>query len=245
MSATENALEFGRETLEKVGLIGEILSQPLSLAEGFFDYFVEDDSKLYVFDKNNRSIIEIDDLATNNDYYVNGIMNATKDIEGYYKDENGNFINENTVVRYNPTSGLSGDLMESTLGKLLNWNSVTAQLGSMNRIVVDDLIQRQNIPNVDNKFHSQGTIIGTGAMNILNSQQIILNDTQTTRAVGPAVYQSTWENTAKQISNNVEYKHGDNDGVRKVTSPRTIIDPAVGMYNLITNIKAHNVSNYE
>jgi predicted secreted hydrolase len=149
------------------------------------------------------------------------------------------------VIRYNPTSGFSGDLMESTFGKLLNWNSTTAQLGSMNKIVADDLAQRQNMTDAENKFHSQGTIIGTGAINILNSQQIILNDTQVTRAVGPAVYQSTWKNTAEQISNNVEYDHKDSDGVRKTTSPRTIIDPFVGIFNLITNPGAHNVSNYK
>ena len=47
----EEAAEFGRENLEDKTIIGTVLSQPFSAIEGFLDYFVENDSELYIYNK--------------------------------------------------------------------------------------------------------------------------------------------------------------------------------------------------
>lgn len=214
------------------------MSQPFSTVEGFLDYFVENDSYILLNGERIDNPTE-EQIKQAKDYYVNGIDNDENTIKNY------SLEHPDQLVRYNPTSGITGDLMESGLGKLLNWNGLTAQLGAMNRIVANDLIIRMNNENSINKFHSQGTIIGTGAMSILDLQGIQLTDSQLMRAVGPAVYETMWNYKAGQIANNSKYDHDDKDGVRDVTSPRTPIHILIGLYNLITNMDKHNVGNYE
>lgn len=257
MVGTEEIAEFGRETLEKIPGTGLIVSQPFSVVEGFFDYFVENDSYILIDGKKIYNPTE-EQIRQAKNYYVNGINNDEKYIEAHSKDH------PDQVVRYNPTSGVSGDLVESTLGKLFNWNGLTAQLGSMNRVVANDLTIRKDFRITENKFHSQGTIIGTGALNILNWNNVELDRTQIIRAVGPAVYETEWNKSASKVTipttfviskdsplgksgdvlyKNIKYDHDDQDGVRDVTSPRTHVHLFKGIYNLITNMDKHNVSN--
>ena len=122
------------------------------------------------------------------------------------------------------------------------------------------------IKMINNDFHSQGTIIGTGAFNILSNRGVEINNTQKINAYGPAVYQSTWEKTASKITtptrfviskdsplgepgstlySNINYTHDENDGVRKITAPRTSWDPFVGIYNMITTPERHSIGNYK
>ena len=257
MVGTEEIAEFGRETLEKIPGTGLIVSQPFSVVEGFFDYFVENDSYILIDGKKIYNPTE-EQIRQAKNYYVNGINNDEKYIEAHSKDH------PDQVVRYNPTSGVSGDLVELTLGKLFNWNGLTAQLGSMNRVVANDLTIRKDFRITENKFHSQGTIIGTGALNILNWNNVELDRTQIIRAVGPAVYETEWNKSASKVTipttfviskdsplgksgdvlyKNIKYDHDDQDGVRDVTSPRTHVHLFKGIYNLITNMDKHNVSN--
>lgn len=257
MVGTEEIAEFGRETLEKIPGTGLIVSQPFSVVEGFFDYFVENDSYILIDGKKIYNPTE-EQIRQAKNYYVNGINNDEKYIEAHSKDH------PDQVVRYNPTSGVSGDLVESTLGKLFNWNGLTAQLGSMNRVIANDLTIRKDFRITENKFHSQGTIIGTGALNILNWNNVELDRTQIIRAVGPAVYETEWNKSASKVTipttfviskdsplgksgdvlyKNIKYDHDDQDGVRDVISPRTHVHLFKGIYNLITNMNKHNVSN--
>ena len=135
---------------------------------------------------------------------------------------------------------------------------------AMNRLVAKDLEMRKDNKDSVNTFHSQGTIIGTGALNILNWNNIGLDRTQIVRAVGPAVYETEWDKSASKVTipttfviskdsplgksgdvlyKNIKYDHDDQDGVRDVTSPRTPVHLFKGIYNLITNMDKHNVSN--
>jgi hypothetical protein len=132
----------------------------------------------------------------------------------------------------------------------------------MNKIVANDLSQRSDIYS-KNEFHSQGTIIGVGAMQILSNQGVQLNYSQSMNAMGPAVYKTSWDNAVNNISgiaytsstnnlNNLDtqlktqsnYNWNPNDGVRQVTAPRNPIEPAIGVWNLIFNIKEHGIDSY-
>ncbi|MDR0675856.1 MAG: hemagglutinin repeat-containing protein, partial [Elusimicrobiota bacterium] len=246
--ATEETLEFGRETIEKgtellkledgdnkdskynmtISLLGTGISQVFSAPEGFLDYFIENDSKLIVNGK------ETDDAKSAKDYYVNGIMNKREDVDVVSTEKDA-------VVRYNPTSGFLGDLLESGLGKIFNGNGITAYLGSMNRIVAGDLAQRSDMEGVNNSFHSQGTIIGVGAMNILSSQGVTLDSSQIMWAVGPAVAKSTWENTANEVlvDGNIRYYQTPGDYVRIVTTPTEILSSYKGT-DINSSYDGHN-----
>ena len=275
MSATEEILETTRETIDKgVKLIGEnkatetisqIITAPVSAGEGFFDFFVENDSKLYVYDEK-TGIRETNDPTEAQNYYTNGIMNNTESIEEFLK------RNPDYVARYGTSSGAAGDIVRAGLGKLLNWNGLTAQLGAESRNIANDLTARQNMEYSQNDFHSRGTINGIGAMNILNYNGIQLNKTQVINADGPAVYETIWNNASRnviqervfvaandsnlgkngeftpagtKIGGNINYNHDDKDGVRKMTAPRTPWDPFVGIYNMITTPERHSIGNYK
>lgn len=137
---------------------------------------------------------------------------------------------------------------------------------AMNRLVAKDLEMRKDNKDSVNTFHSQGTIIGTGAFDILRDKNIRLNDDQTIKAVGPAAYKTNWDNGASQIitprytiiskdsplgkpgtviDSNIQYKHHENDDVRDVTAPRTPTHLFIGIYNLIFHIDQHGVDSYK
>ena len=139
-------------------------------------------------------------------------------------------------------------------------------MNTMNRYVAKDLEMRKDNKDSINTFHSQGTIIGTGAFDILRDRGVKLNGTQEIKAVGPAVYKTNWDNGASQIitprytviskdsplgkpgtviDSNIQYKHHDNDGVRDVTAPRTPTHFLQGVWNLIFHIDQHGVDSYK
>ena len=271
MSEAEEIAEFGREKLEKIpGGVGFVASQPFSAVEGFFDYFVENDSKAYVYDKDHDTgkiaIKETNDIKSKKHYYTNGIMNTIEDVEKFL------INNQDYVVRYGTNSGATGDLIRAGFGKLFNWNELTAQLGAESRTIANDLTIRKDNQYSQNDFHSRGTINGVGAMNILARNGVKLDKTQSINANGPAVYEKTWNNASKniiqervfvtandsnlgkngkftptgtKIGGNINYNHDKKDGVRKITSPRTPWDPFVGIYNMITTPEKHNIGNYK
>ena len=155
-----------------------------------------------------------------------------------------------------------------------NYNTININndMITMNRYVVKDLETRKDNQYSQNDFHSRGTINGVGAMNILARNGVKLDKTQSINANGPAVYERTWNNASKniiqervfvtandsnlgkngkftptgtKIGGNINYNHDKKDGVRKITSPRTPWDPFVGIYNMITTPKKHNIGNYK
>ena len=136
----------------------------------------------------------------------------------------------------------------------------------MNRYVAKDLEMRKDNKDSINTFHSQGTIIGTGVFDILSDRGVKLNNSQTIKAVGPAVYKTNWDNGASQIItprytviskdsplgkpgsviySNIQYHHNEKDGVRQFTAPRNLIDPFKGAWNLIFHIDQHGVDHYK
>ena len=136
----------------------------------------------------------------------------------------------------------------------------------INKIVENDLTIRKDNKNSKNTFHSQGTIIGTGASDILKDNNIKLDNSQEIKAVGPAVYETNWVNGASQIitprytiiskdsplgtpgtviDSNIKYKHHENDGVRDATAPRSPYHFVKGVWNLIFHIDQHGVDSYK
>ena len=110
----------------------------------------------------------------------------------------------------------------------------------MNRTIANDLTIEKDMQNSNNTFHSQGTIIGTGGMNIASDNGVKLNQTQTINAVGPAVYEDTWYNTAKNILTNynseekkINYEWIKGDPVRPATSPNNPLDFIGGAWSAI------------
>ena len=106
----------------------------------------------------------------------------------------------------------------------------------------------------------------------MKDKGVRLDNSQTIRVDGPAVYETNWYNEAKQIiierkfvaandsnlgkggkftpagtkiGGNINYNHDDKDGVRKMTAPRTTWDPFVGIYNMITTPERHSIANYK
>ena len=47
------------------------------------------------------------------------------------------------------------------------------------------------------------------------------------------------------LYSNINYTHDENDGVRKMTAPKTLWDPFVGIYNMFMTPEKHNISNYK
>ena len=130
----------------------------------------------------------------------------------------------------------------------------------VNKIVVDVFVDRQDNQNSENKFHSQGTIIGTGSMNILSRNSVKLNDTQSVIAVGPAVSRYMRIKTVSDVSNkaltsstndlnnidtkksiiNTKYVHDKNDIVRKITTLDMIFSSYKGENGSLTNPNANS-----
>ena len=107
----------------------------------------------------------------------------------------------------------------------------------MNRIAKEDMLDRKDIPNAVNLYHSQGTIIAKGAMQIYaneNGSDNQINQTQKFVAVGPAVLKSDWENSigdlGLDISANALYRHDNQDPVRYLSAPSNAINQIVGLF---------------
>ena len=220
----QNALliDLASETLGEVPLVGGITRNVVtSIPEGILDYFYEDDSRVY--DRNGNIVSATS--ATN--YLVNGVMN---DKEGVMATLNEKGVD--AVVRHNPTSGALGDLIESGLGKTLG--RVLPGTNKVATLVAGDLYERKDMIDVNNVFHSQGSIIGDNAMRYYNDIYDVngsgtIHDTQRFIAVGPAVGKNIWHNTT---SSNIDRKKDrtslyvldPRDPVEFLTSPGNLLN---------------------
>lgn len=183
----------------------------IGAAGGVISTFMGDDKRSVLL--KDGKVVTSEELTDTPTYIVNGIMNSRQDAENTSK------TYENVVVRYNPSYGIAGDLFEAAMGKLFGGFETTAGWVALNQTVAGDLETRKGVPNANNIFHSQGTIIGWGAGTILNSQKNTLNSSQSVIAIGPAVSMKDWESTYEHISNpnNTYYLHESGDLVRCVS----------------------------
>jgi hypothetical protein len=237
-------LETTREIAEdKLGAVAAILTAPTQVIEGTIFTFLEEKNTFegsYLINKNG---ISTDPKQTKN-YAVNGII-TTNDtaFKNYISDPNND-----VTLRYNPTHGFFGDLIESGVGKVANIVG-TPQIVAMNNYVAEDLYQRSDKSNSTNTFHSQGSIIGTGAMQIyantyqlgfdlnggkLSSGAVTINQSQRFVAVGPAVLKSDWYDTTlllgKKIKENSDYQHNKQDPIRYLAAPSNLITDVAGLF---------------
>ena len=231
---TKNFKELGqnlktmREAADKSPLkIGAILNAPNTLLEGAIYTFsekkdTEDGSRLRIVNLETGEIEFTTDAAVKQFYALNGINNTPQDIiDSYFTNADGSKITS-LVERENPTHGPLGDLVESGLGKIFSWIGLPNAI-AMNKIAEDDIAARKDMPNAVNLYHSQGTIIGEGAMQAYANDYMKpitysdpttgeiktigytnqINPTQQFVAVGPAVTESGWINGVKDLKLNV------------------------------------------
>ena len=238
----------------------------LSPIEQLAHTFVEKDSKLYFTNVKTGEIIEVDRADLTKNYAVNGIQtDLSKVVE--------NYLNQNPelTVRHNPTHGFVGDLIESGLGKLASALYVPEVI-AMNRYVEGDVFERRDITNAVNLFHSQGTIIGEGAMQLYASSygsENQIDNTQRFVAVGPAVSEVDWRGAVAGLQlnpkDNSDYRHDQFDPVRYLTAPSNTINQVanllgkkdfnspvyipnlleipIGIYHSILHMENHDVKN--
>ncbi len=267
---TKKGLQYIGEGLESTRLLGEnniplgigyALTTPISLVEGtIFTFFESNDvngSQSYRVN-NQGQIVATNDVSQTKFYNVNGIMTPEEVAKMNYLNKSKN---ENLTIRHNPSHGFLGDLVESGIGKATNLIGVP-ELVAMNNIVADDLYQRSHIEGGINTFHSQGTIIGTGAAKIYGKyyqENNPISKTQIFNAVGPAVLEEDWRSVIKDNLNirdgegNIGYKHNDKDPVRYLAAPSNLlgsespvyilnpIDIVRGVVNSL-NMKYHDVT---
>jgi filamentous hemagglutinin len=271
---TKKGLQVGGEALEKTRVSAEknlplysgyLVGAPISLVEGTIFTFFEskDDNGSYLENKNGKT----NDATKTKNYGVNGIMTSEDRARQNYVEGD----DKDTTLRYNPTHGFLGDLVESGVGKVANAIGIP-EIVAMNNYVADDLYQRRDLDQSTSTFHSQGTIIGTGAMQILaprlEANNQFINQSQTFEAVGPAVLREDWRRSVESIGmkfDKEDYRHDDKDPIRYLTSPSNainqaanlvginnfnssiyvpnLIDIPVGIWNAAVNMESHDFTN--
>ncbi len=208
---------------DNLGLAGTVLTSPLQFPEGAIFTFLEENgsggSQLMIVGPDGE-LVPVLSAKLTKDYAVNGInTNENTAFNNYLKDENSD-----VTLRHNPTHGFFGDLVESGLGKVADWFG-QEDLIAMNRYVAQDLYDRKDMSNSTNIFHSQGSIIGKGAMELYQKEYMTptltynspsannsdwasiggtqtlsyanqINQTQSFVAVGPAVLREDWKSTS-------------------------------------------------
>ncbi|NBX53322.1 MAG: hypothetical protein EBT63_06725 [Proteobacteria bacterium] len=241
-----------RETADKSPFkIGAVLNAPNTLLEGAIYTFTEkkndpegsqlitlklENGKLTQATNQNGEIITTTDPTKTKNYAVNGIDTGFESAVENYFEKNGNPTE--LTLRHNPTHGPLGDLMESGLGKIADWTGLENTI-AMNRIVAEDMFDRRNIDSATNLFHSQGTIIGKGAMEAYADANQI-NQTQQFVAVGPAVLEGDWISAVNNLNLNTDrnskeylnfaYTHDPKDPVRYLTVPSNAINQAAALF---------------
>ncbi len=229
-------LKTMRQAADKSPLgIGAILNAPNTLLEGAIYSFTEENgpngSQLMIAGPDGE-LMPVTLATLTKNYAVNGI-NTDEDtgFNNYLKDPKSD-----VTLRYNPTHGMLGDLVESGLGKIADWTGNEDAI-AMNRYVGQDLQDRKDMANSTNVFHSQGSIIGLGAIQLyanFNGNENQINQTQRFVAVGPAVLRIDWQNTVESIGikfNNGDYQHDPYDPVRYLASPSNILQSAINLFN--------------
>lgn len=219
-----------------LGLYNAIVGTP----GGIIGTFDENRSELYVNGEKvpAESVEEV--LQKYQNYLVNGVLNSETDAKNISSEHD-------VVVRYNPSYGAIGDGFEALMGKILSGNGTTADWLAMNRIVAGDLDARKDVDNANNIFHSQGTIIGTGAASIIKGRDVVINSNQGYVAVGPAVGVNDWKKAASQIVNSegIYYFHTEGDMVRCLSTTDCVKNPSAFMDNVVHfSPDKHNLSEY-
>lgn len=243
-------LRFIGESLETVREItNEHLNDKLSFAltiptqviEGTIFAFLEEKntnegSRLRVLNPKTREVEFTDDAKARQNYALNGINNTPQDIVNSYFTNKDGTQPTTLIERENPTHGVLGDLIESGLGKISDWVGLESAI-AMNRIAKEDMLDRKDIPNAVNLYHSQGTIIAKGAMQIYaneNGSDNQINQTQKFVAVGPAVLKSDWENSSYLLGNNIGensiWEQNPLDPVRYLAAPSNAINQIAGLF---------------
>jgi hypothetical protein len=200
--------------------------------------------------------------ATTKYYALNGI---NTDLATAFN----NYISpqEDITLRYNPTHGVLGDLVESGLGKLfkaINMPEVIA----MNNYAALDMFQRkdmkasinpitgvlENIPT--NVYHSQGSIIGAGGMAVYKdlymtpittynqdgSQKITytnqIDQSQRFVAVGPAVGIGDWKDSTGSIG----LKWNDNNYEHNIQDPVRYLAAPSNLVNDLAGLTGNTIN---
>ena len=244
---------------------------------GVASAFGETNSKIIVADKDaNGNILKDEkgntitktitreELASGDykNYEVLGIMSGEK---GAIAEIN---LKPNTAERTNPTDGFFGDLIESGLGKVFNALDASDMM-AMSREVAADLNELSKNPSnttIKNaNFHSQGTIIEQGALQIYKKpyldangkltslqQQTPLNSNIKYNSLGYAVYEDTIRGLYKDLgvnsdindpdNNKVNFDRDEKDSVQQLTSPKSVSDFINGWRNIF-KIDTHSINN--
>ena len=187
----------------------ETITSPISAIEGTINSFVEpnDSRGSQNYRVNNQGeIIATTSPSQTKFYNVNGVMTPEEVAKMNYLNKSEN---TDLTIRHNPSHGIVGDLIESGIGKIANAVGVPEAV-SMNRIVAEDLHQRKDIHEGINNFHSQGTIIATGAIEIYGTKyqdNNPINITQKFNALGPAVLEEDWKLVVKDNRDEIDRLH--------------------------------------
>jgi hypothetical protein len=238
------------ESIELVGkapLVGGVIRNTLtSPVEGVIDYFYENDSGLYIKGLDGKPVATTDSTKTQN-YGVNGIMTPLETALENYVNQEGHDI----TLRHNPTSGFLGDLIESGLGKTLGM--IAPGTSAMAVLVAGDMLDRKDIDGATNLFHSQGSIIGKGAMQVYSDEFMKpitltnpitgevttsyvnqINQTQRFVAVGPAVGEGDWKGAVEMSLhlkfNKKDYRHDPQDPVLQLAAPSNLVSDIANLF---------------
>lgn len=248
--ASGNLVQAGQNTsdsLEKGFFNDNVLKPLLGLYNsvvgtpgGVIGAFDENRSDIYVNGEKVPTEAVQEVLKEYQNYLVNGVLTS----EGDAKKISSEF---DIAVRYNPSYGLIGDSFEALMGKILNGNATTADWLAMNRVVAGDLDTRKDMDNANNIFHSQGTIIGTGAASIVKGRDVVINTNQGYIALGPAVGMNDWKKSTSQLvnSNGIYYFHTEGDMIRCVSTADCVKNPSEFMKNVThSSLDKHNLNEY-
>ncbi len=219
-----------------LGLYNAIVGTP----GGVIGTFDESRSALYVNGKKVPEEVAQEVLKKYQNYLVNGVLNS----EGDAQKTTSKY---DIIMRYNPSYGAFGDMFEALMGKVLGGNATTSDWLAMNRIVAGDLETRKDMDNANNIFHSQGTIIGTGAASIVKGRDVVINTNQGYVALGPAVGMNDWKKSTSQLVNStgIYYFHTEGDMVRCLSTTDCVKNPSVFMKNVThASLNKHDLREY-
>ena len=238
---------------DNLGVIGTVLTQPVSAVEGTLFAFLEQKDKpggaqLYFAkytDEWSLTLANTTDPTVRKNYLGDGMLVE----ESWLSSRFGSQLQgKEMIVRQNPSHGFLGDLIESGLQKTANEVGIPSVI-AINRITLEDTHARRNIVNATNIFYSQGTLSGEGAMMMYvdkylsassgNLAENQINNTQKFVALAPATTEESWIANVKSLGLNVEnknkdfnfiYKHDQRDPVQYLTNFSSLTQVGHGIY---------------
>jgi len=244
---------------DNLGVIGTVLTQPVSAVEGTLFAFLEQKDKpggaqLYFAkytDEWSLTLANTTDPTVRKNYLGDGMLVE----ESWLSSRFGSQLQgKEMVVRQNPSHGFLGDLIESGLQKTANEVGIPSVI-AMNRITLEDTHARRNIVNAINNFYSQGTLSGEGAMMMYadkylsaasgNLAENQINNTQKFVALAPATTKASWISNVENIGLNTNIEEGnlnygysldDRDPVQKLTNFSNPVNMARGIYLVVQDV---------